>query len=144
MSSEARARRLGERIREEMAELLRREVADPRLGLVTITDVVVDREFSVATVYVSALDDSQRIEEILIAFRRARGFLRHELAARISLRAFPQLRFRHDPSAERGAHIEELIASLHPPATRPKTPKSPKTAKSTKSTKSKEGRRRGG
>jgi ribosome-binding factor A len=144
MSSEARARRLGERIREEMAELLRREVADPRLGLVTITDVVVDREFSVATVYVSALDDSQRIEEILTAFRRARGFLRHELAARIPLRAFPQLRFRHDPSAERGAHIEELIASLHRPATQPKSPKSPKRAKSTKSTKSKEGQRRGG
>jgi ribosome-binding factor A len=154
MSSEARARRLAERIREEMAELLRREVADPRLGMVTITDVVVDREFSVATVYVSPLDPStgsgqaQRIEEILTAFRRARGFLRHELAARIPLRSFPQLRFRHDPSAERGAHIEELIASLHRSATPPKiprkTPKSPKSTKSTKGTKGKEGQRRGG
>ena len=154
MSSEARARRLGERIREEMAELLRREVADPGLGLATITDVVVDRELSVATVYVSALDPStgsgqaERIEEILTAFRRARGFLRHELAGRIPLRAFPQLRFRHDPSAERGAHIEELIASLHRSATRPMsprtTPKRTKRTKSAKSAKTKEGQRRGG
>ncbi|HSB90461.1 MAG TPA: 30S ribosome-binding factor RbfA [Anaerolineales bacterium] len=114
MSSEARARRLGERIREELAELLRREVADPRLALVSVTVVEVDREFSIATVYVSALDSSERMDEILQAFDRARGFLRHELAARIPLRAFPQLRFRHDTSAERGARIEGLLAELKP------------------------------
>jgi len=116
MSSEARARRLGERIREELADLLRREVADPRLTMVSITEVEVDREFSVATVYVSALDGSERIDEILAAFQRASGFLRHELAARIPLRAFPRLRFRHDASAERGARIESLIDGLHPKA----------------------------
>lgn len=114
MSSEARARRLGERIREELADLLRREVADPRLSLVSVTEVEVDRELSFATVYVSALYASERTEEVLAALRRARGFLRHELAARIPLRAFPQLRFRHDASAEQGARIESLIAALQP------------------------------
>ncbi len=114
MSSEARARRLGERIREELADLLRRDVADPRLALVSVTDVEVDREFRVATVYVSALDASDRMDDILQAFDRARGFLRHELAARIPLRSFPQLRFRHDASAERGAHIETLLETLKP------------------------------
>jgi ribosome-binding factor A len=130
MSSEARARRLGERIREELADLLQREVADPRLTLVSITEVEVDREFSVATVYVSALDGSERIDEILTAFQRAGGFLRHELAARIQLRAFPRLRFRHDASAERGARIESLIAGLHPKPPRKKaTPKKKATSK---------------
>ena len=128
MSSEARARRLGERIREELADLLRREVADPRLNMVSITEVEVDREFSVATVYVSALDGSERIDEILTAFQRAGGFLRHELAARIPLRAFPRLRFRHDASAERGARIESLIEGLKPKAPRKKaTPKTKAT-----------------
>jgi ribosome-binding factor A len=129
MASEARARRLGERIREELAELLQREVADPRLSLVSVTEVEVDREFSVATVYFSALDAStgatpnQRVDEILEAFRRARGFLRHELVGRIPVRTFPQLRFRHDPSAERGAHIEHLIDSLRKPSRPVKTRK---------------------
>jgi len=124
MSSEARARRLGERIREELADLLRRDVADPRLALVSVTDVEVDRELSFATVYVSALDASDRMDEILQAFGRARGFLRHELAARIPLRSFPQLRFRHDASAERGAQIETLLETLKPkkPAAR-RTPR---------------------
>ena len=130
MSSEARARRLGERIREELATLLQREVADPRLTLVSITEVEVDREFSVATIYVSALDGSERIDEILAAFQRASGFLRHELAGRISLRTFPRLRFRHDASAERGARIESLIAGLHPKAPREKVaPKKTATPK---------------
>ena len=129
MSSEVRARRLGERIREELGDLLRREVADPRLTMVSITEVEVGREFSVATVYVSALDGSERIDEILSAFQRAGGFLRHELAARIPLRAFPRLRFRHDASAERGARIESLIAGLHPKAPRKKaTPKNKATS----------------
>lgn len=137
MANQARARRFGERIREELAELLQREVADPRLALVSVTDVEVDREFSVATVYVSALDGSQRVEEILEAFRRARGFLRHELAARIPVRSFPQLRFLYDPSAERGAHIEELIASLQrqpAPAKVAKAAKPKKAARASKAT----------
>ena len=118
------------------------------LALVSVTDVVVDREFSVATVYVSALDDSQRMDEILTAFGRARGFLRHELAARIPIRAFPQLRFRHDPSAERGAHIEALIASLHPPkptrvAKATKAKKAKKAKKAPKATKTKKAKKVG-
>ena len=128
MSSEARARRLGERIREELSELLRREVADPRLQLVSVTDVEVDREFSIATVYVSALDAGERIDEILTAFRSARGFLRYELAGRIPVRSFPQLRFRHDPSAERGAKIEDLIATLDPRPKRSRVMKGSKGA----------------
>jgi ribosome-binding factor A len=92
--------------------MLQRDIADPRLALVTITGVDVDRELSFATIHVSALDGSARSAEILQALERAKGFLRHELAARISLRTFPQLRFAWDATAERAARIEELLAGI--------------------------------
>ncbi|MGH2625719.1 MAG: 30S ribosome-binding factor RbfA [Anaerolineales bacterium] len=113
MPSQARARRLGDRIQEELAEILRREVADPRLTLVTITDVEVDRDFSYATVFLTTAEADRSREEILGAFDRAAGFLRRELAARIPLRVFPRLRFRWDASPDQAARIEDLLAGLH-------------------------------
>lgn len=112
MTSEARARRIGDRIREELAEVLRREAADPRLEGVSVTGVDVDRELAFATVHVLSVSVSDRAEEILAGLERARGFLRSELARRIPLRSFPQLRFRWDASVDRGARIEDLLASL--------------------------------
>lgn len=111
MPTEARARRVGDRIREELAEILIRHTSDPRLDMVTVTGVEVDREFTQATVYVAALDSSRR-DEILAGCRSASGFLRSALAARIPLRSFPRLRFRYDASAEEGARIEELLRKI--------------------------------
>jgi ribosome-binding factor A len=115
MVSQARAQRIAQRIQEELADLLTREAADPRLALISVTGVEVDRELAFATVYVSALDESDRKDEVLQALRRARGFMRSALAARIDLRSFPQLRFRWDSSSARGARIEELLREIHPP-----------------------------
>jgi ribosome-binding factor A len=112
MPSRARARRLGDRIQEELAEILQREVSDPRLSGVTITDVEVDREFSHATVFVTSVDPEHDAPTVLPVFTRAAGFLRTALAARIPLRAFPRLRFAWDASVERGARIEELLRDL--------------------------------
>jgi ribosome-binding factor A len=114
MPTAARARRLADRIREELAEILRREAADPRLSLVTVTDVEVDREFRHATIFLSTAEPERPAQEILEAFERANGFLSRELAGRIPLRSFPRLRFRWDPSPDRGARIEELLADLRP------------------------------
>jgi ribosome-binding factor A len=111
MPSEARARRVGDRIREELSEILQREVHDPALALVTITGVDVDREFGYATVYVTS-SDPLRQEDILAGFSRARGFLRSSLAARIPLRSFPRLRFRYDSSVDEGARIEDLLSQM--------------------------------
>jgi ribosome-binding factor A len=124
MPTPARARRLADRIREELAEILRREAADPRLALVTVTDVVVDREFSQATIYLSTTDPERSPEEVVQAFGRADGFLRRELAARIQLRSFPRLRFRWDPSPEHGARIEDLLAGIRRKAPGPSGDKS--------------------
>jgi ribosome-binding factor A len=112
MPSETRARRLANRIREELAELLQREVDDPRLKGVIVTDVEVDRELAYATIYISALGVGEHRDDILHALEGARGFLRSQLAARIEIRNFPQLRFRWDLTPDRGARIDELLRYL--------------------------------
>jgi len=111
--SKTRSIKIGERIREELSDLLVRSVEDPRLSGITITDVEVDRELAYANVYVSALEGSQRSADILAGLEHAQGFLRSELAHRIDLRVFPRLRFRWDKTFERADHIEKLFASLH-------------------------------
>jgi ribosome-binding factor A len=111
MPTEARARRVGDRIQEELAEILLREVSDPRLTMVTVTGVELDREMGFATVFVTTIDPERR-DEVLAGFAHARGFLRSALAARIPLRSFPQLRFRYDASADEGARIENLLDQI--------------------------------
>lgn len=113
MVSITRAQRIGERIREELSEMLIYEISDPRLVGVSITEVKVDRELAFASIYVSALEGSERAKEILEGFHSAQNYLRHELAQRIDLRTFPRLRFHWDPTFERADKIERLIASLH-------------------------------
>jgi ribosome-binding factor A len=111
VTSEARARRIATRMMEELAEVLRRETSDPRLEGLTVTGIDVDRELAYATIHVT-MSDAENQKDVMAALQGARGFLRTELARRIPLRAFPRLRFRWDASAERGARIEEVLASL--------------------------------
>lgn len=113
MVSKTRAERIANRIKDELSEILYYEVSDPRLVGVSVTDVTVDRELAYADIYVSALEGSQRSEEIIAGLEHARNYLRRQLAHRIDLRTFPQLRFHWDPTFERAEHIDKLIASLH-------------------------------
>jgi ribosome-binding factor A len=99
-------------MREELAVLLVRATNDPRLSGVSITDVEVDRELAYATIFYSSIEGATRAEEIQAGFEHAQGFLRSELAHRISLRTFPRLRFRYDPTFERAENIEQLLNSL--------------------------------
>jgi ribosome-binding factor A len=112
MPNPIRMKRISDSIREELARLLVREVSDPRLEGVSITDVKVDRELAYAEIYVSALDGQARSEEILKTLRHAAGYLRTLLAQRVDLRAFPRLRFHWDPTPERAEHIERILAEL--------------------------------
>jgi len=115
MPSLTRAQRLAERIREVLAELLLRVTSDPRLSRVSVTEVRVDREFTHASIYVSALDaDPARRTEVLRALEGARGFLRHELAGRIPLRTFPQLRFVWDDLPDRAERLQSLLDRIGP------------------------------
>jgi ribosome-binding factor A len=113
MVSQGRASRIAQRIKEELSELLIFDVSDPRLKGVQVTHVRVDRELAYANIFVSAVEGSERKEEILEGLEHARGYLRHELIQRIQLRSFPQLRFNWDPIPEEADRIDRLIASLH-------------------------------
>ncbi len=116
MVAKTRIQRIGDRIKEELSEMLIQEVSDPRLSGISITDVRVDRELAYADVYVSALEGADRWAEIRNGLDHANGYLRHGLAQRIDLRTFPRLRFHWDPTPEKAERIEKLIASLHQPA----------------------------
>jgi ribosome-binding factor A len=111
--SQTRLQKINERFREELSEMLIREISDPRLTGISVTDVQIDRELAYANIYVSALEGVERSEEVLEALKHAQGFLRRELAHRVELRTFPRLRFHWDPTFERAEKIERLIASLH-------------------------------
>ena len=113
MVSKTRAQRIADRIREELSEMLIRDISDPRLAGISVTDVYVDRELAYADIYVSALEGEARSKEILDGMEHAQGFMRRELSQRVELRTFPRLRFRWDPTFEKADRIERLIASLH-------------------------------
>jgi ribosome-binding factor A len=112
MPSKIRLQQIAERIREELSEMLIREVADPRLSGISVTDVKVDRELAWADIFVSAIEGQVRSKEVLEGLRSATGFLRRELTLRIDLRVFPRLRFHWDPTPERAEHIERMLDSL--------------------------------
>jgi len=115
MVSLSRAGRIGKRMRELLSEMLLFRVTDPRLQGVFVTDVDVDRELSVASVFVSALEGAAREKEILAGFKHASGFLRSELAREMDLRTFPRLRFVWDPTPERAERIEQIISEINQP-----------------------------
>jgi ribosome-binding factor A len=112
MPSPTRLERIADRVRQELAELLLRDLDDPRLRAVYVTDVKVDRELSYADVYLSALEGSARSHEILEGVSSASGFIRRELASRVPLRTFPRLRFHWDPTPENADRIERTLIEL--------------------------------
>ncbi|MFC1865862.1 30S ribosome-binding factor RbfA [Chloroflexota bacterium] len=105
-----RIERVNQLIRQEISELLRREVKDPRLGgLISITEVDTSVDLKYARVYVSCLGTEEDKKELLNTLSSAAGFFRNELMKRLSLRYIPLLDFRWDYSLEKGAHIQALI-----------------------------------
>ncbi len=107
--------RVAGRIQLILSELLQAEVKDPRLDGVTVLDVEIDREFMVATIYVSALGGEEVRDEVMRGLASASGFLRREVASRMRLRHAPELRFVWDETAARAARIESLLNSLNIP-----------------------------
>jgi ribosome-binding factor A len=112
MPSGVRLQKIADRIREEMSALLIKEISDPRLHQIYVTDVRVDRELAFADVYVSAVEGKNRAPDVLAGLESASGFLRRTLAARVELRAFPRLRFHWDPTPENADHMEILFKQL--------------------------------
>ena len=110
--SKSRAKRIADRIQEEISEMLIFDIKDPRVSNAYVTDVTVDRELAFADIYIYSTSGSASADDVLAGFRHAGGFLRSQLASRIELRTFPRLRFHWDPTPERAEHIEKLIDSI--------------------------------
>jgi ribosome-binding factor A len=107
-----RQRRVSALIKEAISELLQREVSDPRLDFVTITDVETSADLRQARVYVTFLGDPQNPKERLEALRKASGFLRHHLGQKVYLRYVPDLTFHLDSSVQEGQRIDRILQEL--------------------------------
>ena len=105
----SRRDRVSEQIRRELAELIRTELKDPRVGMISITDVEVTADYAHAKVFFSTLAGSESLPEVMMGLQKASGFLRRELGKRISIHMTPQLHFVFDQSLERGADLSKLI-----------------------------------
>ena len=105
----ARARRIEEQLKRLLADLVRREVKDPRVGQVTITSVEVSGDLSHANVFFTPFAGMGDASAALAALRHAAGYLRHEVRNQMRLRVAPELAFHIDDSVERGARLSALI-----------------------------------
>jgi ribosome-binding factor A len=108
-----RTRRVGELIQAELSEIILRELKDPRIGFVTITGVDVTPDLRHADVFISVLGSKRDRDASLAALQNSAGFLRKELASRIEMKYFPDLKFKIDPSIEAGMKIDKIIRKLH-------------------------------
>lgn len=109
MKAFPRTRRVGEQIRRELAELIRDELRDPRLTLISMTSVEVSRDLTYARIYVTLLGDPAERTERVAELNRAAPLLRRELGRRMRIRIVPKLEFRYDEVVERGARLSALI-----------------------------------
>lgn len=111
-----RNNRIADQIQRELAGLIRLEVRDPRVGMVTITGVELSRDKSHAKVFFTVLGSPDDVEACSEGLNRAAGFLRSSLAHQLSTRTVPELHFAYDESIERGVRISKLIDDALAPA----------------------------
>lgn len=107
----SRTQRVGDQMQRELAQLIQREVRDPRLGMVTVTAVDVSRDLAHAKVFFTLLgkDSAEDIALNLEILKDSSGYLRMLLGKSIKLRSIPQLHFHYDESVRRGVHLSSLI-----------------------------------
>ncbi|HEU5195003.1 MAG TPA: 30S ribosome-binding factor RbfA [Methylomirabilota bacterium] len=104
--------RVNQLIKEEISTLLQRELKDPRLGFVTVTEVETSKDLRQAKVFVSVLGDAAQWKASMTALESARGFVRNWLRQHLDLRATPEIDFRADHSMEHAARIQNLLKKV--------------------------------
>lgn len=111
----SRIDRIGDQIQRELAQMIQRDIKDPRLGMVTVNSVKVSRDMGYADVYISLLttedltEDSPQVQDSLAVLRKASGFLRGQLGRAMKLRVVPHLRFHFDTLPGKSRRIDSLI-----------------------------------
>ena len=105
----SRSLRVNDQIQRELAELIRQEIKDPRVGMVTLTEVQVTPDYAHAKVFFTTLAAGDKLEQTQAGLNQSAGFLRRQLGMRIKLHTLPQLHFVHDNSVEHGVNLSVLI-----------------------------------
>ncbi|MEV8512929.1 30S ribosome-binding factor RbfA [Dactylosporangium sp. NPDC051484] len=111
MTDPAKVRRHAERVRELVASVVRTQIKDPRLGMITITDARITADLREATVFYTVLGDAAAQAGTAAALESAKGLLRSTVGKALGLRHSPSLAFVHDDVSEHAKHIDELLAS---------------------------------
>lgn len=109
---EVRARKIQEFIKQEVSAIILRELKDPRLGFVTVTDARITGDLREATVYVSLFGSDREKADTLAALARATGYIRSEVGKRLGIRYSPSIAFKEDTSLEYGMKIDKILRNI--------------------------------
>ena len=112
MSSQLRIEKLQELIKQEMSKMLLREIKDPRIGFVTVTDVEMTGDLREAKIYVSVMGNEKKVQDSLKGLQSALGFIRREIGKRIRLRFTPEISFALDTSLDYSEHIQKILLDI--------------------------------
>lgn len=112
MAKQLRIEKLQELIKQEMSKMLLRELKDPRIGFVTVTDVEMTGDLREAKIYVSVMGGSEQVKSSLEGLNSALGFIRREIGQRVRLRFTPEISFALDTSLDYGDHIQKLLLQV--------------------------------
>lgn len=104
-----RVSRVGEQIKKELSQIIQREIKDPRVGFVTVTNVEMSGDLQIAKVYISVFGSTDEKQQTLAGLEKAKGYIRSEIGRRIQLRHVPELVFQIDETLERSEHISRLL-----------------------------------
>jgi ribosome-binding factor A len=106
----SRGLRVADQIQKDLSEIIAFELKDPRVGMITLTEVQLTPDYAHAKVYFTLLKDSkEEIQQTLEGLSKAAGYLRNQLGKRLHIHTLPQLHFLHDISTSRGLHMSALI-----------------------------------
>ena len=112
MAKQLRIEKLQELIKQEMSKMLLKELKDPRIGFVTVTDVEMTGDLREAKIYVSVMGGAEQVKSSLEGLNSALGFVRREIGQRIQLRFTPEISFALDTSLDYGDHIQKLLLQV--------------------------------
>jgi ribosome-binding factor A len=108
-----RVERIAEQVREEVSQILSSEVADPGVGLVTVTRVKITPDLSLARVYWTTMGDAAQRKQTAKALARAAAYVRHLLSTRLTLRRSPEVQFLFDQSVAAQDRVEQILREIH-------------------------------
>ena len=112
MAKQLRIEKLQELIKQEMSKMLLKELKDPRIGFVTVTDIEMTGDLREAKIYVSVMGGEEKVKSSLEGLNSALGFIRREIGQRVRLRFTPEISFALDTSLDYGDHIQKLLLQV--------------------------------